>query len=350
MLDFSRQSGRRTARVAAALAVATLALSACGSNQSTTHSSATPTPSASASASMSASPSVSPSASATPTKAAKVITSLDAITVKGEAGKQPTVTAAWPIAIAKTQSKVLKAGSGRQVASGSTLSINYVGIDARTGKTFDSSFSRGQAATFSLSQVIAGFQKGLVGHKVGDRVLVMMPGSDGYDSSGGNAQAGILKGDSLIFVVDILDVAYTEASGTTVTPAAGLPTVTMKDGVPQLTIGKATKPSTLVVQPLIKGSGAKVTATDTLLVKYRSWAWSTGKVIDEGYTSAGIQGQLSSTISAWKKGLVGQTVGSRVLLIAPPSEAYPDGDPSASISKGETLVYVIDILMATKTS
>ena len=83
------------------------------------------------------------------------------------------------------------------------MSVNYYGVNGRTGKKFDESFSRGQAVTFSLAQVVPGFSKGLTGQKQGSRVLIAMPGSDGYDASGGSPQAGIEVGDTLIFVVDI---------------------------------------------------------------------------------------------------------------------------------------------------
>ena len=338
---------RRTtaAGLTALLCVAALGLTACSSDSSS--SKATPTPSASSAAvSPSASATPSPSVSATPTKPATTITSLDAITVTGAAGKKPTVTAKWPLKIAATTSKVLTAGSGRTVSDDATVRINYEGVNARTGKSFDSSFSRGKPTSFPLSQVVPGFQKGLKGHKVGDRVLVMMPGSNAYDSQGGNPQVGIAKGDSLIFVVDILDTSFETATGTAVTPPAGLPTVTVKNNIPTVTIGKATKPTSLVTQPLIKGDGAKVSASDVIQVKYRTWAWSTGSLIEDGYSGSAVTGQMSGVIEGWKKGLAGQTVGSRVMLIVPPAQAYPNGNATPAIDKGETLVYVVDILFA----
>lgn len=302
------------------------------------------------SASASATPSGSASASATPTRAATTITNLDAVSVTGDPGKAPTVKADWPIKIAKTTSKVLNAGSGRTVDSTATVNVNYVGINARTGKSFDSSFSRGQATSFSLDQVVAGFKKGLAGKKVGDRVLIMMPGTDAYDSQGGASQVGINKGDSLIFVVEIKDASYKTAEGTAVTPPAGLPTVTMKNNVPEVTIGSAKKPASLVTQPLIKGAGRKVTIKDTVQVKYRTWSWSDSELIEDGFDGNGVSGQMSGVIEGWKKGLVGQTVGSRVMLIVPPDMAYPKGNATPMIAKGETLVYVIDILFADQAS
>lgn len=345
---------RRAAGLTAALCAAALTLTACGSDDSSSGksspSSSSTSPAVSASVTPSGSASASATPSASPTKAAKTITNLDAVSVTGNPGKSPTVKADWPIKIAKTTSKVLNPGTGRTVDSSATVNVNYVGINARTGKSFDSSFTRGKATSFSLDQVVAGFKKGLAGKKVGDRVLIMMPGTDAYDSQGGASQVGINKGDSLIFVVEIKDVAYKTAEGTAVSPPAGLPTVTVKNNVPDVKIGDAKKPSSLVTQPLIKGAGRKVTAKDTIQVKYRTWSWSDDELIEDGYDGSGVSGQMSGVIEGWKKGLVGQTVGSRVMLVVPPSMAYPKGNATPTIAKGETLVYVIDILFADEAS
>lgn len=312
-----------------------LALTAC-SGSSQPESSTTP---AASSAPASAS-----SASATPSPGPTA--NLDAITVTGAPGKQPTVKASWPVSTSTTQSKVLTQGSGRTVEKTSILTINYLGVNGRTGKEFDSSFKRGAPATFDLGRVIPGFSKGLVGKKVGDRVLIVTSSADGYDASGGNPQAGIKVGDSLIFVVDILAVSFPHAEGTAVTPPAGLPKVTVTDNVPTVTIGDATRPSSLVVQPLVKGTGPKVKASDIIDVRYRTWVWSSGEMIEDGYGAEPVSSPLEGTIEGWKKGLVGQTVGSRVMLVVPPSMGYPDGTTDPSIAPGQTLVYVIDILFA----
>lgn len=182
------------AALTVALCVSSLALASCSKSSSD------PKPSVSAS-STPASASASAEASSSPTKKPTMVTNLDQIKVSGEDGKAPKVDGAWPLAIAKTESKVLKEGKGEKVDKNATIKVNYVGVNGRTGKEFDSSYKRGAAATFPLAQVVPGFAKGLAGKHQGDRVLIMLPGSDGYDSQGGSPQAGIMKGDSLIFVV-----------------------------------------------------------------------------------------------------------------------------------------------------
>jgi len=218
------------------------------------------------------------------------------------------------------------------------------GLAAVGGKKFDESFSTGKPVAFSLDQVVPGFNKGLTGQRKGSRVLVAMPGSDGYDASGGNAQAGIEVGDSLIFVVDLVDVQLPGPSGDPVAAKAGLPTVSGPTGKPTISVPKSKAPTKLVVQPLIKGHGTKVGASDTITFNYRWQRWSDGKLIEQSYGGKAASYQLSGLVTGMQKGLVGQPVGSRVLLVIPPAEGYPDGNAQPKIDKDETLVMVVDLL------
>ncbi len=101
--------------------------------------------------------------------------------------------------------KTLIKGSGPAVKTGDTLVAQYVGEIWRTGKVFDSSWSRGAPFSFPVGahQVITGWDQGLTGQTVGSRVLLVVPPADGYGKSG-QAQAGIQGTDTLVFVVDIV--------------------------------------------------------------------------------------------------------------------------------------------------
>lgn len=327
----------RTALAAAALSA--LALTACSGDTGTepaggnTDDAAT-TPAASPSDAAS-SPAPLPTGNITPSE------NLDAITVSDADTPEITVPAPW--AINSTQTKVLRDSSNTQVVgAASTVTVNYVGVNGRTGAVFDSSFQRGQAATFSMDGVITGFKNGLTGQKVGSRVLIGMTGADGYAQ--GNPQAGIQAGDSLVFVVDIVSASYDEATGEAVTPAAGLPTVTVTEGKPELTFPEGgVNAEQLVVQPLIKGAGTAIEANSTISVKYRAWGAKSGKLIMDGWQGPQT-GKLSTLINGWKTGLLGQTAGSRVMLVVPAADSYPNGEPSKGLEVGEGVVYVIDVL------
>ena len=323
----------------AAAALFALALTACSSDPTTDPSGgntddAATTPAASPS-DTAASPDPLPTGSLTPSE------NLDAIAVSDADVPEITVPAPW--AISSTQTKVLRDSSNAQVVgANSTVTVNYVGVNGRTGAVFDSSFMRGKEATFSMGGVITGFKNGLTGQKVGSRVLIGMTGADGYAQ--GNPQAGIQASDSLVFVVDIIAASYDEATGEAVTPAAGLPTVTMTEGKPELTFPEGgVNAEQLVVQPLIKGPGKAIEAESNISVKYRVWGAKSGKLILDGWRGAQT-GKLSTLINGWKTGLLGQTAGSRVMLVVPSADSYPNGEPSKGLEAGEGVVYVIDIL------
>lgn len=310
-----------------------LLLTACGSP------SATPSTSTSPSASTSATPSASP----TPSSTVKAQSSLDGITVKGAIGKKPTVTFDKPFAIDQTRVEVLVKGSGPKASADGSVTMDYYGVNGRDGKNFDESFS-GTPATFPLNQVIAGFGKGLTGQQAGSRVLIAIPGADGYDAMGGNEAAGIAVGDTLIFVVDVLAVSVTEPSGKVVEPPAGLPKVTGGAAdKPTVTIPSGSAPTSMSAVALIEGTGAKVAKGDTITARYVGYSWKTGKLIDDGFATP-TSGALSGLIPGWQSGLLGKKVGSRVLLVLPPADGFPKGSNNPPVEAGDTVVYVIDLL------
>lgn len=283
-----------------------------------------------------------PSASAAKVKKS---TSLSGVTATGAYGREPKLKLDAPWAIDKTRTKVLQPNSsGAVITEGTTVEVNYAGFNARTGKKFDDSFSRGSSVAFNLGQVVPGFQKGLVGQHQGSRVLIAMPGSDGYDASGGNPQIDVKIGDTLVFVVDVVAVPLSGPEGSKVAAKAGLATVTDKDGTPVVSIPKSDPGDKLQVQPLIKGKGKKVAAGDTITFDYVWQRWSDGKIVEETYGSKPAEAPLSELLPGMVKGLTNQTVGSRVLLVIPPSQGYPEGNETPKIDKGETLVMVVDLL------
>ncbi|MCD0481324.1 FKBP-type peptidyl-prolyl cis-trans isomerase [Streptacidiphilus sp. ASG 303] len=102
------------------------------------------------------------------------------------------------------KSAVLIPGKGPKVTAGQKVVVQYTGLLYSNGKKFDSSLDRGQAFSFATGggQVIEGWDKGLVGQKVGSRVELVIPPSLGYKDQ---AQGSIPANSTLVFVVDILD-------------------------------------------------------------------------------------------------------------------------------------------------
>jgi peptidylprolyl isomerase len=100
----------------------------------------------------------------------------------------------------------LAVGEGAEATAGSTAVVHYVGVAYSSGEEFDASWNRGQSFAFPLGagNVIAGWDQGVVGMKVGGRRRLVIPPHLGYGDRGAGAVIG--PGETLIFVVDLLDV------------------------------------------------------------------------------------------------------------------------------------------------
>ena len=97
-------------------------------------------------------------------------------------------------------------GGGAEATAGTTVSVHYVGVAHSTGEEFDASYNRGTPLQFRLGagQVIAGWDQGVQGMKVGGRRQLVIPPHLGYGDRG--AGAVIKPGETLIFMVDLLAV------------------------------------------------------------------------------------------------------------------------------------------------
>ncbi|HET9732824.1 MAG TPA: FKBP-type peptidyl-prolyl cis-trans isomerase [Acidimicrobiales bacterium] len=116
----------------------------------------------------------------------------------------PTVSAGASPAPTELKTKDLVVGGGQEATPSSTVTVQYVGASYTDGKVFDSSWQRGQPATFSLAQVIPGFAKGIAGMKVGGRREVVIPPALGYGAAGAPPAVG--PNETLVFVIDLVGV------------------------------------------------------------------------------------------------------------------------------------------------
>jgi peptidylprolyl isomerase len=94
-------------------------------------------------------------------------------------------------------------GSGPAATVADTVDVQYTGTLYSDGTVFDSSWSRGEPATFPLSGVVPGFAQGIEGMQVGGRRVLVIPPDLGY---GNRASGPIPGGSTLVFVVDLVGI------------------------------------------------------------------------------------------------------------------------------------------------
>lgn len=268
-----------------------------------------------------------------------------------------------------SQMKTLRPGTGAAVRADDEIVADFRGQVWETGgqvQPFFDTFANGVPYAKPVSDTGFYWTKKIQGVKVGSRVLIVMAPKDTFGIHP-PPNSDMLPNDTLIFVVDVLGT-FPRKQGPTGTAVAlhetKLPTVTGTTD-PKVTVPAGTAPTSLQSLVLVRGKGAKVTDGQWLLVQYTGLLWSDSKVFDstwtrkEGATPEAIRmaapGQLNGQpapgeVPGVVKGLVGHTVGSRVLIVIPPGQGYgKTGLPSAGISGTDTLVFVIDILGSYRT-
>ena len=332
-------------RLVALLVALPLSLAACGSDSSST------------------SPESSASAAADEAGAA-VDGTLEDVNVTGKAGAEPTVEVTeTPYEAEETTAQVIEEGSGDVVVEeGNRVKAEFVVVNGRTGEAIESSWPDDAATAQPIFDVVEGellpgLYKGLLGQQQGSRVAIAAPAADAFAEQG-MPQAGIEPGDTIVFVLDLLEVTEVEpplemAEGTEKAPPAGLPTLeTSDEGVPTgFTADESTdpEPKKLVVAPVIVGDGPKIKTGQTVTVHYLGQLYPDGEIFDQSWTAGQpFEFQLGTggVIQGWDQGLEGQTVGSRVILAIPPDLAYGEAGSQSSIPPNATLLFSVDILAA----
>jgi len=316
----------------AALAAVVLSLAAC-----------TPASVVNPSASPSAAPSTAfPTASAAPHVAVAGVEPVAALAamnwVDNGVGVEPGLTFTHPINFTASGGRVIQDGTGAALTDGQILSLAVVQFSGDDGSVQNSTYKDGKPipvtlASASLDPVLYGI---LSKAHIGARVLFAVP-----DAGSG----------AVVVAFDVVGATsvLAKATGATVAPVAGLPTVTLDStGKPSVSFTGATKPTALVAQDLITGTGPAIVEGQSITVHYTGWLWD-GAQFDSSWDRGAVATftiASGSIIDGWVKGMVGKTVGSQVLLVVPPALGYGSAGSGTTIPADSTLVFVVDILAA----
>ena len=277
---------------------------------------------------------------------------LDDVEVElGDDGEAPAITFDEPFEVGTTARRVLEEGDGEEAGDGSTVVFDFVFLNGRDGAEVSTSYGLEPATVTVDENLLPGVRIALTGLQPGAQAITAIAPADGFAGQGDDPESGVKEDDTLLFFVHVQDVRMplARAEGTAVDPVEGLPTVELADdGAPTITVPGGEAPTELVAQPLIEGDGPEVEAGQSITVHYTGVLWDGGEEFDSSWSSgapATFSIGTGDVIPGWDKGLVGQTVGSQVLLVIPAADAYGDAG-QGSIPAGATLVFVVDILDA----
>ncbi|MDR1825672.1 MAG: FKBP-type peptidyl-prolyl cis-trans isomerase [Bifidobacteriaceae bacterium] len=247
-----------------------------------------------------------------------------------------------------TVDRVVKAGDGTTIIAGHRVTVQWAGYDTITGEVTFSTYDEGQSPNVaviadptaegtSTTDALSAF---LVGQQVGVEMLI----GYGVAEEGSEAESEVIA----LTVTDAV-VPPTRASGTTMPQDdASLPTVTLDEttGQPSITTVATDPPTELVTEVLIQGDGAEVVADQSVVLQYTGWLWD-GTQFDSSWTTGEPVTFTLTTgylIQGFLDGLIGQKLGSQVLLVIPPDLGYGDSESNEAIPPGSTLIFVVDLL------
>ncbi|TNY37454.1 FKBP-type peptidyl-prolyl cis-trans isomerase [Thermomonospora catenispora] len=279
------------------------------------------------------------------------------VEVSGEYGGQPEVkfdSDAEPGD--KLKIETLVDGEGAEVRKGDLVVASYVGYrwNGAGAKLVANSYTAGRPGAFPSGKLVPGLEKALVGAKVGSRVVALIPPDQGYGDRG-DERHQIGPNDSLVYVLDVL-ATYGKDAAAKGAPQpladARLPQVADAGAgrAPRVRVPRTAPPAKLQVRTLIQGTGPALRGNRLAVLHFTGVLWRTGKEFYSTWSEGRPAGEVigvGQDIKAFDEGLVGQRIGSRVLLVVPPAWGYGSkGLPHYGIKGDDTLIYVVDILGA----
>ncbi|KQP55457.1 FKBP-type peptidyl-prolyl cis-trans isomerase [Agreia sp. Leaf283] len=274
----------------------------------------------------------------------------ETITAAGDPGAA-TLDFATPLVSKKTERSVLTAGSGPAAQVGDVIWGKAV-----LASGTDTSSAQQTPFMITLDEKVTppGFTDALACARAGDRIAAVIPTAEATTDA-----TQVPAGDTAdAYLFDITSVYPGAATGAAEPAEAGFPSVvTAPDGRPGVTIPSGTIPTDLRYTTLKKGSGATVAEGDVLVVQSLGVVWDDKSVFSSSWAdgmatqirASDISTDQNGVVPGLLKALVGQTVGSQVLVVVPPADGFGDTGTTGAPA-GSTLVYVVDILGANPAS
>ncbi|WP_233190754.1 FKBP-type peptidyl-prolyl cis-trans isomerase [Brachybacterium sp. UMB0905] len=267
---------------------------------------------------------------------------LDSVSISEDLGAEPTLEFEAPLSITAPQAEVIAEGDGDVIAEGDTIIWHQMYVDASSGETLESWWQGAPAGGLTV-------QAEALGPDAFEFFTALPVGS--RFAMAGWQQGGDGQRYALIQVADVQRVVSPlRAEGEPGEPSGDFPAVTLgEDGAPSLEgAPEGEPPAETVREVLITGNGEKTRKGDYLVMQYTGWKWSDGSQFDSSWERGApfsfVQGQ-GRVIPGWDKNLTGLPIGSQVMLVIPPADAYGE-DPEKNELGGETLIFVVDVLDA----
>lgn len=273
------------------------------------------------------------------------------VTAKGKFGEDPKAEFPTPIVAKKAQVATLTAGGGERVAADDGVDVVLSIYNGETGDALQTQSGPITGVTLRLfvTDGTFPFTEAMTCATQGSRVVTTGTATQLF----GSDALGLDPDTSLVVVSDIESTFPGKATGADQIPQAGYPSVVLApNGRPGLTFSSKDIPEGLGAIALKQGNGATVKKGDGVIANITGVVWGAKSTFLSTWennapttvTAADLDASGNGLVPGLAKAVIGQKVGSQLLVVVGPDEGFGTVQPPAGVAAGDTLVYVFDIL------
>lgn len=273
------------------------------------------------------------------------------VTAKGKLDSDPQAQFPTPIIAKKAEVAVPIKGDGAQVSADAAVQITVSIYDGTTGEALASQSGpiTAQAIRVFVDDSTFPFSTAMQCATVGSRVVSTGTATQLF----GSDALGLDSDEALVVVSDIDAVFLGKANGADQVPQSGYPSVVLApNGRPGLTFPSGKIPEGLGATTLKQGSGATVKKGDSVVANVTGVVWGADTTFLSSWDGKAPKTVIAEELGADGAGLpaglakavIGQKVGSQLLVVLSGDDSYPTGQAPQGVADGDTVVFVFDIL------
>lgn len=277
------------------------------------------------------------------------------VSADGDFSADPEATFPTPIVAGDIESQSTIVGDGESLDNSDIASLQITIYSGETGEQLISTGHDSAGLRVAISERAPHFGEIAECATVGSRIVTVGTAGDilGAENIAQN-QLPLTDDDTIVMVSDVESRYPSKADGANQIAPAGLPAVVLApNGQPGFTFPATDAPTELKVATLKVGSGQKLVKGDLAVMQTSGIEWNGDTTFTNSWEDPGIPGifliESSETAdgglpSGLADALIGQTVGSQVLVVLPPDVGFAEGSEPDGVTTGSTLVFVFDIL------
>lgn len=278
--------------------------------------------------------------------------SANLVSVSGPFGSAPIVDFPTPFVGRDASTATVVPGTGDLIESGYYVDFEatvYGGADQSVLTTTAYGANETPSQRIPIEVGSYAVSDAFLCQRAGARFVLTGTSGEIFGATSGNGPTT----DTVVVVFDVINAYPGSSRGLPQLAQDGMPAVTSAPGGrPGIAVPDIAPPTELRISTLTKGDGPLISEGQTVVAHYTGVIWG-GAVFDSSWDAnrpadlvaqSFVDNAGVGVVPGFAKALIGQTIGSRVLVVIPPSEGYPAGQEPSSIPANATMIFVIDIL------